>query len=197
MKRHLDTSPAAESLARRKRARIAGQAAARVTWWYAWAASLWILTSDWLITHLGLPRSAVDALGSAKGILFVAVTSAILYVASAGAARRIYDNEERYHRLFDNAPEGILLFRVVRGPDQGVADLLVADANRAQLELSGLTREEIVGCKMSEPCAATELLARGTVTVRGRMPWASNATFLAEREVVLLEIRVHEQLERA
>jgi uncharacterized repeat protein (TIGR03843 family) len=33
---------------------------------------------------------------------------------------------------------------------------------------------------MNEPCAATELLACGAVTVRGRMPWASNATFLAE-----------------
>jgi hypothetical protein len=33
---------------------------------------------------------------------------------------------------------------------------------------------------MSEPRAAAELLARGAVTVRGRMPWASNATFLAE-----------------
>ena len=33
---------------------------------------------------------------------------------------------------------------------------------------------------MSEACAAIELLARGAVTIRGRMPWASNATFLAE-----------------
>ena len=33
---------------------------------------------------------------------------------------------------------------------------------------------------MSAACAAIELLARGAVTIRGRMPWASNATFLAE-----------------
>jgi len=33
---------------------------------------------------------------------------------------------------------------------------------------------------MSEARAAIELLARGSVTIRGRMPWASNATFLAE-----------------
>ena len=33
---------------------------------------------------------------------------------------------------------------------------------------------------MSEACAAIELLTRGAVTIRGRMPWASNATFLAE-----------------
>ena len=33
---------------------------------------------------------------------------------------------------------------------------------------------------MSHARAALELLARGEVAVRGRMPWASNATFLAE-----------------
>ena len=33
---------------------------------------------------------------------------------------------------------------------------------------------------MSEACAAIELLTRGAVTIRGRMPWASNATFLVE-----------------
>jgi uncharacterized repeat protein (TIGR03843 family) len=33
---------------------------------------------------------------------------------------------------------------------------------------------------MAEPGAALELLARGAVAVRGRMPWASNATFLAQ-----------------
>jgi uncharacterized repeat protein (TIGR03843 family) len=33
---------------------------------------------------------------------------------------------------------------------------------------------------MSGACAAIELLTRGAVTIRGRMPWASNATFLAE-----------------
>ena len=33
---------------------------------------------------------------------------------------------------------------------------------------------------MSGACAAIELLTRGAVTIRARMPWASNATFLAE-----------------
>lgn len=33
---------------------------------------------------------------------------------------------------------------------------------------------------MAAPRAAAELLARGAVAIRGRMPWASNATFLAE-----------------
>ena len=35
----------------------------------------------------------------------------------------------------------------------------------------------------ARPREPIELLARGKVAVRGRMPWASNATFLAEIEL--------------
>ena len=61
----------------------------RATLAYAAFGSLWILLSDRLLDLLDLARLGVTAgqLSSAKGMLFIAVTAALLYVALRGAER--------------------------------------------------------------------------------------------------------------
>jgi anti-sigma regulatory factor (Ser/Thr protein kinase)/PAS domain-containing protein len=118
---------------------------------YAVAATLWIVGSDYLIAHIGLPIRVEEVLSSVKGILFVLVTAGILYVLSFRAMYRLATTEEQYHRLFENATEGIMVLCVERDADGEVSDLALQDANPELLRQSRLTPEQALGRHLDSP----------------------------------------------
>jgi anti-sigma regulatory factor (Ser/Thr protein kinase) len=65
--------------------------------------------------------------------------------------QRLEASQERYTRLFENAVEGLTVFKVVRDRDDEITDLELLDMNPTQRARSGLTRAEAVGKRLSRP----------------------------------------------
>ena len=63
---------------------------------------------------------------------------------------QLVESEERYHRLFDNATEGLTVFRVERGPGGEVEDVVVVDLNPIQAERTRVMRAQLIGRRLSE-----------------------------------------------
>ncbi len=68
------------------------------------------------------------------------------------------ESEERYRRLFDNAAEGLIVFRVERGPGGEVDDVVVIDLNPTQSARTHIARERLVGRRLSECDGSDERL---------------------------------------
>ncbi len=137
--------------ARKRRRRAARRLAVRYALIYAVASIIWIVASDRVLGLLGLPHNVELALASVKGIFFVAVTATLLLVLGMRYFQSLEVSQERYTRLFENAVEGLTLFRVVRDKEGVLTDLELVDMNPTQQERTGLTREEAVGKRLSRP----------------------------------------------
>ena len=137
--------------ARERRRRAARRLAVRYALIYAVTAVIWIVLSDRVLGWLGLPHNVELALASVKGIAFVAVTATLLLALGLRYFTRLEASQERYTRLFDNAVEGLTVFKVVRDRDGVLTDLELVDMNPIQQERTGLTREEVVGRRLSRP----------------------------------------------
>ena len=137
--------------ARRRRRRAALRLALRYALIYAVVAIAWIVLSDRVLVWLDLPRDVEQLLGSLKGIGFVFVTAALLMVLGWRYFQRLEASQERYTRLFENAVEGLTVFKVVRDRDDEITDLELLDMNPTQRTRTGLTREEAVGMRLSRP----------------------------------------------
>ena len=118
---------------------------------YAVVAAAWIVLSDRILGALGLPEDVELVLASVKGIGFVVVTATLLLVLGLRYFQNLETTQERYTRLFENAVEGLTLFRVVRDKEGELVDLELVDLNPTQQERTGLTREEAVGRRLSHP----------------------------------------------
>lgn len=118
---------------------------------YAVAAGAWIVLSDRILGALGLPDDVELALSSVKGIGFVVVTAILLLVLGLRYFQNLETTQERYTRLFENAVEGLTLFRVLRDKQGELVDLELVDLNPTQQERTGLAREEAVGRRLSHP----------------------------------------------
>ncbi len=137
--------------ARKRRRRAALRLAVRYALIYAVVAIVWIVLSDRVLVWLDLPRDAEQLLASLKGVGFVVVTAAMLMVLGWRYFQRLEASQERYTRLFENAVEGLTVFKVVRDRDDEIADLELLDMNPTQRTRTGLTREEAVGKRLSRP----------------------------------------------
>jgi anti-sigma regulatory factor (Ser/Thr protein kinase)/PAS domain-containing protein len=135
--------------ARRRRRRAALRLALRYALIYAVAAIAWIILSDRVLAWLSLPHDVELVLSSVKGVAFVFVTATLLMVLGWRYFQRLEASQERYTRLFENAVEGLTVFKVVRDRNDMVVDLEVVDMNPAQRERTGLTREQAVGRRLS------------------------------------------------
>ena len=62
----------------------------------------------------------------------------------------LQESEQRYRRLFDNAAEGLTVFRVERAADGEVGDLVIADINPTQAKRTSVFREGLIGLRFSE-----------------------------------------------
>jgi anti-sigma regulatory factor (Ser/Thr protein kinase)/PAS domain-containing protein len=135
--------------ARRRRRRHAWRTAIRYALIYAVVSIVWIVLSDWILASLRLPENVETALASVKGVAFVLVTAALLLALGMRYFRSLELSQERYSRLFENAVEGLTVFRVVRDREGELADLELVDVNPTQLERTGLGRKETVGRRLS------------------------------------------------
>jgi anti-sigma regulatory factor (Ser/Thr protein kinase) len=117
---------------------------------YALVATLWIIFSDRALDALNLQRGAEHRISSIKGLLFVLVTAAVLWLAAARWLSSMQASEERYQRLFANSTEGLTVFRVVRDRDHQATDLVVTDVNPAQARRLGETPGEIVDSRLAQ-----------------------------------------------
>lgn len=144
-------SSTGRSEARRSQRRKARLLALRLALVYALAAGLWIILSDGALGWLGLPLELERQVSSVKGLLFVLVTAALLYLLALRFVHGMQASQERYARLFDNAVEGLTVLRVIRRDDGVVGDLEIADMNPIQAARTGLSRSEIVGRRLSRP----------------------------------------------
>jgi len=136
---------------RRQRRRAARQMAIRYALIYAVVSVAWIVLSDRVLGALGLPENVELALSSLKGVAFVAVTASLLLILGMRYFQSLESTQERYTRLFENAVEGLTLFRVIRDKDGVLVDLELVDLNPTQQERTGLTREDAVGRRLSHP----------------------------------------------
>jgi ligand-binding sensor protein/anti-sigma regulatory factor (Ser/Thr protein kinase) len=62
----------------------------------------------------------------------------------------LLESEQRYRRLFDNAAEGLVVFRVERSSGGEVEDLVIADINPVQARRTKVHSERLVGWRLSE-----------------------------------------------
>ncbi len=117
--------------------------ALRIAVIYAAAASLWILTSDWLLFWLVSPGEQVSkvTLSSVlKGLVFVAVTSAALYALVRASILRLYRSESRTHLLFSSISDSIFVFQMT---EEGLPGAII-DANESAVRLTGYSRDALL-----------------------------------------------------
>ena len=137
--------------ARRSRRRAARNVALRYALIYVVVATLWVVLSDRVLALLRFPDDVELVLSSIKGVGFVLVTALLLLVFGLRYFRRLEASQERYTRLFENAAEGLTIFRVLRDRAGVVADLELVDINPTQLERTGIERGRAVGTRLSRP----------------------------------------------
>jgi anti-sigma regulatory factor (Ser/Thr protein kinase) len=114
-------------------------------------AIAWILLSDRVLAWLHLPRDLEQLIASIKGVGFVVVTATLLMVLGWRYFTSLEASQERYTRLFENAVEGLTVFKVVRDREDRVTDLELVDMNPTQRKRTGLTREQAIGRRLSRP----------------------------------------------
>lgn len=134
-----------------RRRRAARWPALRLALIYAVAAGLWIILSNSALSRLGLSRDLERQLSSAKGTVFVLVTATILFLLALRFLHDLEAAQERYTRPFEIAGEGLTVFRVVRGRDGALTDVELTDVYPNQEARTGLTREQVVGQRLSRP----------------------------------------------
>lgn len=162
-------------------------AAWRVAVGYLVVASVWVILSDSAVSLL--PHAWQDPVHSAKGLVFVAVTSAALYLITRAGVRRFTaqqaaaERAQRYAQtILESSPDAIVAF-----DENGVAVAVNAAAER----MFGIGREVMLGrcaadlaAEQADPGVARAILAgaagevmrgiEGLMCVRGgRRFWAS------------------------
>ena len=171
---------------------------------YAVCGILWIYLSDTIIG--GLTRDAVllTHIAVLKGVMYIALTSLLLYALISRHIRRIKEaeesvqkNEEAYRSLFENMQEGYAYCKMIYDTDDRPIDFLYLNVNKAFEHLTGLkdvtgknVSEVIPGIKESSP----ELLEKyGRTALTGKpekfeiyidllKTWFSISVFSPEKE---------------
>lgn len=116
----------------------------RIVLLYAAVAVLWIVFSDAVVVWLAGSPEVAARFQTAKGLLYVAVTTALLYVLIRRGLRQLShetkarsESEERYRRLIEGANDGVVI----------ITDTTFTECNRRACEMLGRGEEEILGQK--------------------------------------------------
>jgi diguanylate cyclase (GGDEF)-like protein/PAS domain S-box-containing protein len=130
--------------------------ALRIAAAYAAFATLWIVTSDALVSAVVTESEAVLRLQSWKGTAFVAVTTLLLYGLVRRYTRRLGRSEERlaetarqYRELFTSSPEPMWIY------DAETFQFLAV--NEAAVSRYGWSREEFLRLSIADIRPAEEL----------------------------------------
>lgn len=164
--------------------------AVRVASIYAACALLWVLGSDMLVRQL--PAAVFSAAQSAKAVLFVFVTSVVLYLLVERLAERMQREalsatsvEKMLGQVVSSVPVGIVLTS-----DDGTVTFL----NRRAEAMIGLTADDAVGKSIDDVCCTDgtqaallgELMTAGSVdeiTVGGRGGVQSRRAFARASQI--------------
>lgn len=117
---------------------------------YVVVASIWILASDHMLGERFADPDQLIATGTAKGLLFVAVTAGLLMFLLNKLAIRLAQRELALTLITDQAGDALVVFD---------AELLVSYANPAACRMTGYQVSELRGCPaaalLPEPTRAT------------------------------------------
>jgi|GEM_PF-3233292 len=113
----------------------AHRSALRIAIIYAIIAGAWITLSDVLIGLVVRDLDALTQLQMIKGLVFVVVTSCLLFILICRSLKQIHHSELRYRSLFDSAHDAIMVV------DQNGNYL---DANSTAFSLTGYSRSELL-----------------------------------------------------
>jgi PAS domain S-box-containing protein len=116
---------------------------------YALFGILWICLSDTVVGWLIHDPAALTRLSVYKGILFIVLTSALLYFLISRYLSRVaeYDlrllkSEERFTSVFDNMSDALFIHDAVAG--------VIIDANESATRMFGYDREEIARLRVGD-----------------------------------------------
>jgi PAS domain S-box-containing protein len=107
---------------------------------YAAVGAAWILLSDRALTLL-FPADELARGQTLKGLLYVAVTAALLYLVTRRSMAAVRRSERLYRQMFETTTVALLL---------DPADIRIEDANAAACAFYGWPREELVGKSLTE-----------------------------------------------
>ncbi len=128
--------------ARQGRVKSEHHAAGLVAAAFAVAGAFWIVASDTLLYAMTGDRVLVARLETAKGWIFVALTSALLYWVTLRCSAKLVQAQRTLAAVVHSIGDGVLLL----GPDR-----TIAHANPAALRMLGCTDlEELVGMGAQE-----------------------------------------------
>ncbi|HEY9595833.1 MAG TPA: PAS domain S-box protein [Spirochaetia bacterium] len=127
----------------------------RIALIYAVFSALWIFLSDSLVGLLVHDPALMTRMSVIKGLAFIAVTAALLFVLTLRAtreaatmSRELASSDERFRILFTNLTEGYARCELVSDESGKVIDLVVTEVNPAFGRLTGLS--DVLGRRISE-----------------------------------------------
>jgi PAS domain S-box-containing protein len=124
---------------------------AAVTAIYGAFGLLWILTTDWLAEHVFARYAGHALIQTGKGILFITITTALVYLLTKSSARMLEKRQVWTRDLFDSNPDPTLLIN-----EQG----RITDCNKAALSRYGYSRSSLVSQHISSLLVPNERSSR-------------------------------------
>lgn len=109
---------------------------------YAIFGIVWVGASDTALALLVREPAMLTVIQTWKGWLFVSLSAALIYVVGTRLLRAVEESERRYHMLFDDSPEALVLY----DPET----LLLSEANTAAGRLLGYNLAEFHGLALSD-----------------------------------------------
>jgi PAS domain S-box-containing protein len=110
------------------------RSAVRIALIYALIGAAWIAGSDWLFDLLIPDINLLMRIQTIKGVLYVAITSVVLWSLIRRDMQRLRHGEQRYRSLFEGSQDALLLLTL---------DGQFVDANRQVRLLTGYTADEL------------------------------------------------------
>jgi PAS domain S-box-containing protein len=107
---------------------------------YALAGALWILASDRALTAF-FPAEELERWQTLKGLLYVAVTAILLYLATRRSMAGIRASERLYRQMFETTTVALLI---------DPATARIEDANAAACAFYGWPLDELVGRPLTD-----------------------------------------------
>jgi len=110
---------------------------ARIVLLYAGFAVLWILLSDRLVRLLFSNPAAMMMASSLKGMVFILITSALLYATLNRHVQGLEASEQKFSNIFHMSPDAIDLTHMDSG--------LLVELNQSYVKMFGYARAELIG----------------------------------------------------
>lgn len=121
----------------------------KITLIYFIVSIIWIISSDQLLSLMVTNTHLSTIFASAKGTVFIILTSILIYFLVFRNLDSIKESEERFFKAFSTNPIAIILTE---------EDGKIIDANESYLELTGFKKEEVLGVRSTKLGITSEKL---------------------------------------